>query len=173
MTGTCVASPSVTAATTGLASSAFLWQQHRRPDYRKYLSPEILYIPYKWLAPQTPLNFLFCFVLKNPEKIPGKGHARARTLVEFKEKISRPVFHNMQITSESLCSHSCARVKIKIPMHSVSWWCPKIVRHCDPISLLRNTFGIHLEPGCKIRGQIICYSTAKNVGFAQFLDEFL
>ena len=25
----------------------------------------------------------------------------------------------------------------------------KIVRHCDPISLLINTFGIHLEPGCK------------------------
>ena len=27
-----------------------------RPDYRKYLSPEILYIPYKWFAPQTPLK---------------------------------------------------------------------------------------------------------------------
>ena len=41
--------------------------------------------------------------------------------------------------------------------------CPKIVRHCDPISLLVNTFGIHLEPGCKSHGQIIHYRTAKNV----------
>ena len=32
------------------------------------------------------------------------------------------------------------------PMHSISWGCPKIIRHCNPISLLINTFGIHLEP---------------------------
>ena len=48
-------------------------------------------------------------------------------------------------------------------MHSVSWGCPKIVSHCDPISLLLNTFGIHLEPGCKRHEQIIHYRTAKNV----------
>ena len=34
---------------------------------------------------------------------------------------------------------------------------------CDPISLLINTFGIHLEPACKSHGQIIHYLTAKNV----------
>ena len=84
----------------------------------------------------------------------------------------------MQITSEPLFSDPCARLKIRIPMHSISWGCPEIVRHCDPISLLINTFGIHLEPGCKSQEQIIHYRTAKNVpqksdSFALFLDEFL
>ena len=46
-------------------------------DYRKYLSPEILYILYKRLAPKYE---------KNPEKNPSKGHPRARTLLESKEK---------------------------------------------------------------------------------------
>ena len=84
----------------------------------------------------------------------------------------------MQITSEPLCSDPCARLKIQIPMHSISWGCPKIVHHCDPISLLINTFGIHLEPGCKSQEQIIHYRTDKNVpktsdSFALVLDEFL
>ena len=39
----------------------------------------------------------------------------------------------------------------------------QIVPHCDPISLLISTFGIHLEPGCKSHEQIIHYRTAKNV----------
>ena len=69
----------------------------------------------------------------------------------------------MQITSEPLYSDPCARLKIQIPRYSISWGCPKIVRHCDPISLLLNTFGIHLEPGCKSHEQIIHYHTAKNV----------
>ena len=68
---------------------------------------------------------------KNPEKNPSKGHPRARTLVEFKEKNSRSVFHNMQITSELLSSDPCARLKTQIPMHSISWGCPKIVCHSD------------------------------------------
>ena len=115
---------------------------------------------------------------KNPEKIPSKGHLRARTLVDFKEKNSRPVFHNMQITSEPLCSDPYTTLKIQIPMHSFSWGCPKIVRHCDPISLLINTFGIHLEPGYKSYEQIIDYRAEKKCpntsdSFALFLDEFL
>ena len=69
----------------------------------------------------------------------------------------------MQITSESLCTDPCAWLKIQIPMHSISWGCPKVVRHCDPILLLVNTFGIHLESGCKCHKQIIHYRTAKNV----------
>ena len=32
------------------------WRTVQWPDYRKYLSPDILYIPYKWFAPQTPLK---------------------------------------------------------------------------------------------------------------------
>ena len=83
----------------------------------------------------------------------------------------------MQITSEPLCSDPCVRLKIQIPMHLISWGCPKIVHLCDPISQLINTFGIHLEPGCKSHEQIIHYRTAKNVqkqaSFALFLDEFL
>ena len=69
----------------------------------------------------------------------------------------------MQITLEPLCSDPCARLKIQIPMHSISWSCPKIVRHCDPISLVINTFGINLEPECKSHEQIIHYRTDKNV----------
>ena len=49
------------------------------------------------------------------------------------------------------------------PMHSISWGCPKMIRRCDPISLLINTFGIHLEPGCKSHEQIIHYRAVKNV----------
>ena len=69
----------------------------------------------------------------------------------------------MQITSEPLCSDPCARLKIQIPMQSISWGCPKTVRHCDPISLVINTFGIHLEPERKSHEQIIHYRTVKNV----------
>ena len=67
----------------------------------------------------------------------------------------------MQITSEPLCSDPSARLKIQIPMHSISWGCPKIVRHCAPISLLINTFGIHLELGYKSHEQIIHYRAEK------------
>ena len=65
--------------------------------------------------------------------------------------------------SEPLISDPCARLKTQMPMHSISWGCPKIVSHSDPISLLINTLGIHLEPGCESHGQIIHYRTAKNV----------
>ena len=58
-------------------------------------------------------------------------------------------------------SDPCARLKIQIPMHSISWGCPRIVRHCDPILLLINTFAIHLEPGCKSHEQIVHYLTLK------------
>ena len=69
----------------------------------------------------------------------------------------------MHISSEPLCSDPCARLKIQILMHSISSGCPKIVRHCDPIPLLINTFGIHLEPGCKSHKQVVHYRIAKNV----------
>ena len=49
-----------------------------RPDYRKHLSPEILYILYKWFAPQTPHPTPL-------KKNPSNGLPRTRTLVEFKE----------------------------------------------------------------------------------------
>ena len=66
----------------------------------------------------------------------------------------------MQIASEPLSSDLRARL---ISMHSTSWGgCPKIVRHSDPSSLLISTLA-HFEPGCKSRGQIIHYRTAKNL----------
>ena len=70
----------------------------------------------------------------------------------------------MQITSEPFFfPDSCARLKIQIPMHSISWGYPKIVPLRDPISLLINTFGIHLDPGYKSYEQIIDYGAEKNV----------
>ena len=83
--------------------------------------------------------------------------------------------------SEPLISDPCARLKTQMPMHSISWGCPRIVRHSDPISLLISTFGIHLEPGCKRLGQIIhvkcpkcqqqkCPKTSDI--FALFLEDF-
>ncbi len=62
-------------------------------DYRKYLSPEILYILYKRLAPQIPPTPPAPPKYeKNPEKIPSKGHPRARTLLESKEKFPDQFF---------------------------------------------------------------------------------
>ena len=69
--------------------AVFLW-----PDYRKYLSPEILLFPINDLPHRHPS--------KKSEKSGGKIPTRACTLVEFKEKNSRSVFHNRQITSEPL-----------------------------------------------------------------------
>ena len=63
---------------------------------------------------------------------------------------------------ERLSSDPCSRLKTQILMHSISWGCPKIIHHSDPISLLISTFGIHLEPGCNSHGQIIHYRAAKN-----------
>ena len=128
------------------------------PDYRKYFSPEILYIPYKWFAPQTPP--------KKRRKIPKKfqakaiqGHVPCLNL----KKIFQISFSQYANSVGTLCSDPCARLKIQIPMHSISWGCPKIVCHCDPISLLINTFDIHPEPECKSLEQIIHYRTVKNV----------
>ena len=78
------------------------------------------------------------------------------------KKISRSVFHNMQITTEPRCSDPCAMLKIQIPMHSISWGCLKIVCRCNPVSLLTH-LASHLEAGCKSHGQIIHYRTAENV----------
>ena len=83
--------------------------------------------------------------------------------------------------SEPLCSDPCARLKIQIPMHSISWGCPKIVHHCYPILLLINTFGIHIEPrsvDVKVMNKsfiIALIKMSKNKGqfCSLFLDEFL
>ena len=124
---------------------------------------------------------------KNSENIPSKGQPRASSLVEFKEKFPDQFSHNMQITSESLFrsvrqakKNKTTTTKKKTDTHALnySWGCAKIVRNCDPLSLLMNTFSIHLEPGCKSHGQIIHCRNAENVqktgdSLALFLDEFL
>ena len=43
------------------------------PDYRKYLSHEILYITYKWFVPQTPAIFKKEKSRKNFNQRPPKG----------------------------------------------------------------------------------------------------
>ena len=57
--------------------AVFLW-----PDYRKYLSPEILYIPYKWFAPQTPLKK----IRKIRKKFQAKASQRHVTCLNLKKK---------------------------------------------------------------------------------------
>ena len=115
-----------------------------RSDYRKYLSPEIQYISYKWLAPHT----LFKKIRKIRKKIQAKaiqGHVPWLRLKknfqisfsQYANSIRTPLFRSMRQAQNT-------------PMHSISWRCPKIVCHCDPISLLINTFSIHLEPECKV-----------------------
>ena len=54
------------------------------------------------------------------------------------------------MTWEPLSSYPCTRLKTQIPMHSISWGCPKIVRHSHSISLLICTFGIHPELNVKV-----------------------
>ena len=139
-----------------------------RPDYRNYFSSELLYIPYKSFDPQTPL--------KKFRKIPKKFQAKAIQghvpWLNLKKNFHFFFSHNMHITSEPFSSDPCARLKTQIPMHSISQGCPKIDRHCDPISLLINTFDIHLEPGCKSHEQIVHYLTAKNVKKATVLLYF-
>ena len=86
----------------------------------------------------------------------------------------------MQITSDPLSSDPFTKLKIQIPMHSISWGCPRKVRHSDPISLLISTFGIHLEPGCKGHVKVTVKSfhiallkmSQNKRKFALFLDEF-
>ena len=85
---------------------------------------------------------------KNRENTPSEGHPRAHTLAEFEEN-SPDLFFSPQYAnnSEPLSLDPCALLKIQIPMQSISFGCPKIVRHSDPISPLISKFGIHLEPG--------------------------
>ena len=52
------------------------------------LAPKYYYIPCKSFNPQTPLKKK----KKNHEKILSKGHPRARTMVEFKEKFPDQFF---------------------------------------------------------------------------------
>ena len=111
--------------------------------------------------PPSPLK-IFCQgkILKKFQAKAIQGHV---PWLNLKKMFQISFFTIMQVTSEPLCSDPSARLKIQIPMHSISWGCLKKVRHCDSISLLINIFGIHLEPGCESRGQIIHYRTAKNV----------
>ena len=115
---------------------------------------------------------------KIPKKIPSEGHPRARTLVELKEKFPDQFFYNMQINVGTPLFRSMCQAQ-NTDTHALNQLgVSQILRHCDAISLLINTLGIHLEPGCKSHGQIIYYRTAKSVpktsaSFALFSDDFL
>ena len=125
------------------------------PDYRTYFSPETLYIFHKNDLPH-----------RHPRKIPKKIQAKAIqghvpwmnlkkkfqiSFSQYANNIGTSLFRSM-LQAQNTDTHA-----------RISWGCPKIVCHCDPISLLINTFGIHLEPGCKSHEQIMHYHTAKNV----------
>ena len=118
------------------------------------MSPEILYIPYKLFAPQTLLR-------KIRKKFQAKaiqGHVPwvnlkknfQNSFSQYANNIGTPLFRSMRQAQNT-------------DTHALKRGCPKLVRYCDPKSLLINTFGIHLEPGCKSHEQIIHYRTAKNV----------
>ena len=73
------------------------------PDYRKYLSPEILHIPYKWFAPQTPLKK----IRKIREKIQAKaiqGHVpwlnlkkkMRSSFSQYTNNVGTPLFRSMR-----------------------------------------------------------------------------
>ena len=46
----------------------------KRPDYRKYLRPLLLYIPYKWFAPQITPKFFLTKILKKFQANAIQGH---------------------------------------------------------------------------------------------------
>ena len=101
-------------------------------------------------------------IRKNPKKFQAKaiqGHVPWLNL----KKNFQISFSQYANNVETPLFRSMCQVQNTDTLHSISWGCPKIVCHCDPISLLINTFGIHLEPGCKSHEQIIHYRTAKNV----------
>ena len=51
----------------------------------------------------------------------------------------------------------------QIPMHSNSMGSPKVVLDLDPISLLINTPGMHLEHGSQKHTEIIRFDTTKSL----------
>ena len=103
---------------------------------------------------------------KNPGKNPGKGHPRARTLVEFKENFLDHFFcDNMQITSGPLWSDPCARLKIQISMHCLlplhSLYFSESVELsiflCSPV----HSKGCSPEPGGQPTGQPVGQPTCR------------
>ena len=84
----------------------------------------------------------------------------------------------MQITSEPLCSDTCACSKHRNPCNPSAGGVPKYFANLIQIyCLLAHNYGIHLKPGCKSHGQIIHYRAAKNVPkqsiFCLYLDDIL
>ena len=110
--------------------------QHR-PDYRKYLSLEILFFPYKLFAPQTPF--------KKIRKIQAKviqGHVpwfnlKKHFQIDFSQyanNVGTPLSRFMR-QAQNTDTHALNQLGVS--------------RYSDPISLLISTFGIHLQPGYK------------------------
>ena len=94
------------------------------------------------------------------------------------KKIFQICFSQYANSVGTLRSGTCARLKIRIPMHSISWRCPKIVRHCDPISLLITHLASTLSLDVKVMDKsfiiaLLKMSQKTSDSFALFLDEFL
>ena len=75
-----------------------------RPDYRKYLSPEILYIPCKWFAPQTPLKKIRKIRGKKIQAKAIQGHVPWLNLKknfrisfsQYANNVGHPLFRSMR-----------------------------------------------------------------------------
>ena len=61
---------------------------------------------------------------KNHQKIPSKGHPRARTLVEFKENFP-DIFHNTQITLKPFVQIHAPGSKYRYPCTQSAGGVPK------------------------------------------------
>ena len=70
---------------------------------------------------------------------------------QYANNVETPLFRSMR-QAQNKDTHALNQLGVS-----------QIVRHCDPVSQLINTFGIHFEPGCKSHEEIIHYRTAKNV----------
>ena len=90
-------------------------------------------------------------------KIPSTGHPKRRTLAEFKEKYPDNFLQYADECRNPLIQIHAPGSKHRYPTNSISRGFREPFAP-DPVSLPLNTFGIHLEPGCKNHGQLIHYT---------------
>ena len=144
-----------------------------RPDYRNYLSPEILYIPYKWFAPQTPLKK----IRKIPKKFQAKaiqGHVPCLNLKkniqisfsQYANNVGTPLFRSMR-QAQNTDTHALNRLGVS--QNSSPLWsnftADKHIWH-PPWAWMQKSWTNHSLSRCWK-----CPKTSDS--FALFLDEFL
>ena len=115
----------------------------------------LLYNPYKWYGPQTPL--------KTFKKIPPKFHDKAvqsEILWLNWNKINEvSILQSAHVNKVTLISLSCDRLKTQIPMHSNSIGCPKIFPLSAPVLYWLS----HLICTSSLKAKNVDFHTAKNI----------